>query len=69
MSAPTPETTSIMKIESGSTRMLRPTSKLPAESQVQAVERCERSSVSRPRIEKKAIAAATNEAATDAVAR
>ena len=69
MSAPTPETISIMKIESGSTRMLRPTSKLPASSQVQAVERCVRSSGCSPRIEKNATAEATNDVATDRVAR
>src|SRR5439155_7436084 len=69
MRAPTPETTSIMKIESGSTRMLRPTWKLPAASHVHALESCERSPVSRPSIEKKATAAAMNETKTEAVAR
>src|ERR671915_1941506 len=69
MRKPTPETTSIMKTLSGSTRMERPTSKSPALSHVQRVDSSSRSSVSRPVSAKKVTSVATNEMPTDAVAR
>src|SRR5918992_4966320 len=69
MRKPTPETTSIMKTLSGSTRMERPTSKSPALSHVQRVDSSSRSSVSRPVSAKKVTSVATNEMPTEAVAR
>ncbi len=50
ISQPTPVTTSIITTDSGSTRMLTSTTKLPPESQrqpVETIERCESSRVSR----------------------
>ena len=66
---PTPETTSIMKTESGSTRMRRPKSSCPAVSQLQSVDGCERSSGESPSRSAKVTTAATKETATEPVAR
>ena len=51
---PTPETTSIMKTDSGSTTISMPTRRSPAESQVQSVETWTRSSGSSVRSAAKA---------------
>ena len=56
-----------MKIESGSTSRVSPTSKSPAASHVHEVVRCTCSSAGSPTIEKNAMAAATNETTTDSV--
>src|SRR6187431_1129707 len=57
MSPPTPETISIITVESGSTRICRPTSKSPAASQVYAVETTSRSSGLAAHVAKKATTA------------
>src|ERR687886_3026891 len=67
ISDPTPETTSIMKTLSGSTRIERPERYAPAPSHVHAVDRCERSSA--PHIEKNEMHAPTNATNVDVVAR
>ncbi len=58
-----------MKTESGSTRMLRPTLKSPAVSQVQRVDECERSSGWSPTRAMNVVSAATKETRTESVVR
>jgi hypothetical protein len=61
MRKPTPETTSIMKTERGSTTISIPARKSPAESQVQSVEEWLRSSGPSPSKRTKVVADAANE--------
>src|SRR5580765_3470693 len=68
ISEPTPETISIMKMLSGSTKIDSPTWKSPAPSQVQAVERWCRWSGFSDRSFTKTTIAATNDTEVDAVA-
>ncbi len=60
MSPPTPETTSIIVLESGSSRIWNPTSKLPDASHVYAVETCSRSDGSAAHSPTKATSAPPN---------
>ncbi len=68
ISPPTPETISIMNTLSGSTRIERPKLRLPADSQVQAVETCARSLGSCDSMTANETTAAANESATEPVA-
>src|SRR5262249_19872563 len=69
MRPPTPETTSIITIESGSTRICMPTWKEPPESHVYAVESSLRSPCAWLHMEKKETSAPAKATKTDEVPR
>ena len=69
MRKPTPLTTSIMKTESGSTWISAPILRSPAESQVQSVEECVRSSGFSPSRTAKTTTEQAKETSADPAAR